>query len=339
MEKKGNSKMDRTKPIINAPFVFIGGMDAGFRRNWLIMKERHTGESWFDDLATRYETRLNGVQNELSSAYEEVLDKITEHLRTASASQSRAASMVQELNEHQETFDLDIGGEVRRTSRKRHRDSDTLLATLADNPFEDGVPFIDRDPTHCRDVLYATYPYARNKAANRERVYANQSPRPIDHTPQMLWQLIYKKLQPLGWMLYDVTLAIREGNQKYLGMVYPIETGFQWYSKPIPWRPDVNNHNTIYEYFEGKSGDGPLVLRFTDRSKNLSIYQSAVNNLHVALSERGLQMKSYSDPKHPEHGTVTRHVIAIYREHVKPEALDWDGNLVFSDGDWRNEIE
>ena len=258
------------------------------------------------------ETRLNGVQNELSSAYEEVLDKITEHLRTASASQSRAASMVQELNEHQETFDLDIGGEVRRTSRKRHRDSDTLLATLADNPFEDGVPFIDRDPTHCRDVLYATYPYARNKAANRERVYANQSPRPIDHTPQMLWQLIYKKLQPLGWMLYDVTLAIREGNQKYLGMVYPIETGFQWYSKPIPWRPDVNNHNTIYEYFEGKRGDGPLVLRFTDRSKNLSIYQSAVNNLHVALSERGLQMKSYSDA-HPKRDTDKRHVIAIYR--------------------------
>ena len=112
-------------------------------------------------------------------------------------------------------------------------------------------------------------------------------------------------------------LMKREENRDiFLGTVYPTQKGFQWYGAPMLYK---NKDDMVYKYFEGKSGDGPLVLRLTKRN-DYDQFAVSVNNLHVALSDRGLQMKPYTDD------IYRRHVIGIYREHIKPTTLWWDGN-------------
>ena len=46
---------------------------------------------------------------------------------------------------------------------------------------------------------------------------------------------------------------------------------------------------------------------------------ASVNNLGVALFDRGLHMR-YDDKE--------GHVIAIYREHIKPTTMWWDKNAM-----------
>ena len=48
---------------------------------------------------------------------------------------------------------------------------------------------------------------------------------------------------------------------------------------------------------------------------------ASVNNLGVALFDRGLHMRSHVDSRR-------RHVIAIYREHIQPTTMWWDKNAM-----------
>ena len=154
--------LDSKKPIIDVPFVFLDGLDFGFGENWKHMEKAHTGELWFDSLAKRYKTRLNGVHKELVSAYGDVLKEITEHLHTVKEAHNNVHSMVQQINKHQDILALDVGAEIMHTSKNRHSDSNTLLATFAEGHFEGEDNFVNRDPTHWRDVLYGYPPYAQN---------------------------------------------------------------------------------------------------------------------------------------------------------------------------------
>ena len=139
-------------------------------------------------------------------------------------------------------------------------------------------------------------------------------------TPPMLWQLICENLLPLGTTTaYAVLLMNGEETRPreiFLGTVVPSKEGFNWFEAPAIHK---NNDNMVYEYFEGQSGDGPLVLRFTKHDDNQ--FAASVNSLGVALLDRGLHMRSQVD-------SFGRHVIAIYREHIKPTTMWRDKNVM-----------
>ena len=136
-------------------------------------------------------------------------------------------------------------------------------------------------------------------------------------TPPMLWQLICENLLPLGTTTaYAVLLMNGEENRPreiFLGIVVPTKEGFNWFEAP-------GNDNMVYEYFEGQSGDGPLVLRFFTKHDD-NQFAASVDSLGVALLDRGLHMRSQVD-------SFGRHVIAIYREHIKPTTMWWDENVM-----------
>ena len=127
----------------------------------------------------------------------------------------------------------------------------------------------------------------------------------------MLWQLICENLLPLG----NTSCAAHErrgkpsGNSS--GNCASKKGRIQLVRAPATHK---NNDNMVYEYFQGKSGDGPLVLRFKKRDGAGDQVAVAVNNLIMALFDRGLYMDS----------TRRRVTIAIYREDIKPTTMWWE---------------
>ena len=125
---------------------------------------------------------------------------------------------------------------------------------------------------------------------------------------------VCEKLLPLGddaWS--SVMIMDRKGNRENVGIVHATQEGFKWYISD-PWETRLagykNKDDMVYEYFEGESGDGPLVLRLRKHNVQVTQFAVSVNNLQQALFDRGIEMKCY-DNKDDSHYEIAIWYIPI----------------------------